>query len=136
MLLNLTDLSSEPLQSQIVRQIRAKILVDELPAGSDLPSIRALARDQHISVITVKRAYESLEREGLIHSRRGKGFFVTDLVRERKRSMANQRFSDNLKPVIDLALAEGLEPGEIVMIVKELLNNENNREKHTGEHDG
>ena len=77
MLLNLTDLSNEPLQSQIVRQIRAKILAGGLPAGIDLPSIRKLAREQHISVITVQRAYESLEREGLIHSRRGKGFFVS-----------------------------------------------------------
>ncbi|MCP4725022.1 MAG: GntR family transcriptional regulator [bacterium] len=136
MLLNLTDLSSESLQSQIVRQIRAKILVDELPAGADLPSIRALSREQHISVITVKRAYESLEREGLIHSRRGKGFFVSDLVEERKRSMANRRFFDNLKPVIDLALAEGLEPGEIIRIVDDILKKENKQNNHTGEHDG
>ena len=76
MILNLSDLSDEPLQGQIVRQVRAKILAGELAADSDLPSIRSLAREQQVSVITVQRAYESLVREGLIHSRRGKGFFV------------------------------------------------------------
>ena len=55
MLLHLTDLSNEPLQGQVVRQIRAKILAGELAAGTDLPSIRKLAREQHISVITVQR---------------------------------------------------------------------------------
>ena len=70
MLLNLTDLSDESLQSQISRQIRAKILSGELAAGEVLPSIRGLARDQHVSVITVQRGYENLERDGLIHSRR------------------------------------------------------------------
>ncbi|MCB0317005.1 MAG: GntR family transcriptional regulator, partial [Calditrichaeota bacterium] len=79
MILNLTDISDEPLQSQISRQVRAKILAGELGAGDNLPSIRGLARDQRVSVITVQRAYEYLEREGLIHSRRGKGFFVSEL---------------------------------------------------------
>ena len=66
MLLNLTDLSDEPLQSQIARQIRAKILAGEVPAGQVLPSIRGLAKEQRVSVITVQRGYEALEREGLI----------------------------------------------------------------------
>ncbi|MFC1564547.1 GntR family transcriptional regulator [candidate division KSB1 bacterium] len=136
MLLNLTDLSSEPLQSQIVRQIRAKVLSNELPAESDLPSIRALARDQHISVITVKRAYESLEREGLIHSRRGKGFFVSDIIDERKKSMANIRLFENLEPVINSALAEGLAPEEIKNIVASILNQRKKSIENTGEYDG
>ena len=55
MLLNLTDLSDEPLQSQISRQIRAKILSGELPAGRVLPSIRGMAKEQRVSVITVQR---------------------------------------------------------------------------------
>jgi GntR family transcriptional regulator len=75
MLLNLTDLSDESLQNQLSRQVRAKILNGELMAGEMLPSIRSLAREQRVSVITIQRGYETLEREGLIHSRRGKGFF-------------------------------------------------------------
>ena len=88
MLLNLSDVSDESLQSQISRQIRAMILAGEVHAGQILPSIRALAREQRISVITVQRGYENLEREGLIHSRRGKGFFVSEIREDRKKAMA------------------------------------------------
>jgi len=114
MLLNLTDLSSEPLQSQIVRQVRAKILSGELQAETDLPSIRALAREQHVSVITVQRAYETLMREGLIHSRRGKGFFVSRLPDREKYKMAKQRLLEALMPLIQVALEEGLTPEDIL----------------------
>jgi GntR family transcriptional regulator len=117
MLLNLTDLSSEPLQGQIVRQIRAKILAGEISAGTDLPSIRKLASDQHISVITVQRAYEMLERESLIHSRRGKGFFVSELSRDGRKGMARERLREVLEPKIKAALAEGLSKEEITKII-------------------
>jgi GntR family transcriptional regulator len=121
MYLNLTDLSAEPLQCQIIRQIRAKILAGELEADSDLPSIRRLAREQHISVITVQRAYESLEREGLIHSRRGKGFFVSKLSGQQKKSLAVERLKENLKSPIREALSEGLGKEEINKIVESLI---------------
>jgi GntR family transcriptional regulator len=113
MLLNLTDLSSESLQRQIIRQIRAAILAGELAAGESLPSIRALASEQHVSVITVQRAYEELEREGLIHSRRGKGFFVSELPDDEKKTMAKQRLSENMAPLISSALSEGLRTKDI-----------------------
>lgn len=121
MYLNLTDLSVESLQSQIIRQVRAKILAGELKADSDLPSIRRLAREQHISVITVQRAYESLEREGLIHSRRGKGFFVSRLSGQKKKSLAVERLKENLTSPIQAALSEGLEKEEILRIVVSLM---------------
>jgi GntR family transcriptional regulator len=120
MLLNLTDLSNEPLQGQIVRQIRAKILAGELAAGSDLPSIRKLASDQHVSVITVQRAYEALEHAGLIHSRRGKGFFVSELSKDGRKGMAKERLRENLEPRIKAALAEGLSEEEINAIIRRI----------------
>ena len=121
MILNLTDVSSESLQSQIVRQVRAKILSGELTAETSLPSIRELARQQKVSVITVQRAYESLMREELIHSRRGKGFFVSALQDKRKLQMAKQRLVENLEPIINAALAEGLTVKEIAGAVEELI---------------
>jgi GntR family transcriptional regulator len=121
MLLNLTDLSSEPLQSQIVRQIRAKILSGDLTAEADLPSIRTLARDHKVSVITVQRAYEALMREGLIHSRRGKGFFVSKIPEKRKENMAKQRLLDQLKPIVQVALAEGLSDDDILQVIEFVL---------------
>ena len=113
MLLTLTDLSDEPLQSQIARQIRAKILAGEVSAGDSLPSIRSLAREQQVSVITVQRAYEYLIRENLIHSRRGKGFFVSEVPRDQKKDMALDRLKEHLQRPVHDALSEGLTVKEI-----------------------
>lgn len=121
MLLNLTDLSNEPLQSQISRQIRAKILSGEMPAGQVLPSIRGLARDQRVSVITVQRGYESLERDGLIHSRRGKGFFVSRLDQDRKKEMARARLIEQLEPIVNEAFSEGMSDQDILAVFKSIL---------------
>jgi GntR family transcriptional regulator len=67
-----------PMYLQITEQIRRRIAVGEWPAGHELPSIRALAADTQVSVITVKRAYSDLEREGVIVTRQGKGTFVAE----------------------------------------------------------
>jgi len=121
LLLNLTDLSNEPLQSQISRQIRAKILSGELVAGTMLPSIRKLAKEQKVSVITVQRGYEVLENEGLIHSRRGKGFFVAPLHDSQKKKFSENKLSETLSPIIKNAVDEGMSKLEIEQVLKELL---------------
>ncbi|MBN2093215.1 GntR family transcriptional regulator [candidate division KSB1 bacterium] len=128
MLLNLTDLSNESLQSQIVRQIRAQIISGELLADTSLPSIRELARTHHVSVITVQRAYETLEYENLIHSRRGKGFFVSELPKDQKKEMALQRLRENLERPLHTALAEGLSANEIHISVDTILSENKNEE--------
>ncbi len=129
MILNLTDLSDESLQSQLVRQVRAKILAGELAADCDLPSIRSLAREQQVSVITVQRAYESLVREGLIHSRRGKGFFVSELDEAMKKRLAIQNLNGKIVPLVSAALAEGLSKQEIERVVAEILREESGDDK-------
>ena len=68
--------SSEPIYEQITRQIKAAIMAGELAEGDPLPSIRALANDLRISVITTKRAYAELEEAGFIDTVQGKGSFV------------------------------------------------------------
>jgi GntR family transcriptional regulator len=122
MLLNLTDISDEPLQSQIIRQIRAEILAGKLEAGTGIPSIRILAKDQKVSVITVQRAYEGLMRDGLIHSRRGKGFFVSELKDKDKKEIAKQKMFETLERPLLAGAAEGLEKKDILLIVEEILN--------------
>lgn len=72
----ISNSSQEPIYEQIVRQIRRQIITGELQSGEALPSIRNLAWQLQISVITTKRAYEELEREGLIVTVGGKGTFV------------------------------------------------------------
>jgi len=120
MILNLTDMSDEPLQGQIERQVRAKILSGEFKADAALPSIRGLAKTHKVSVITVQRAYEALLRENLIHSRRGKGFFVSKINRQNKKDLARQRLYQNLERPVQAALAEGLSMGEIRKVIDEI----------------
>ena len=67
-----------PLYLQVKDQIRHRIAVGELKAGDEIPSIRALAADSRVSVITIKRAYLELEHEGVIQTRQGRGSFVAD----------------------------------------------------------
>jgi GntR family transcriptional regulator len=120
-ILNLSDLSDEPLHAQMSRQIRAKILSEDLGGGEPLPSIRRLAKEQRVSVITVQRAYDDLEREGLVQSRRGKGFWVTPIPEGRKQRMAEERFEDALRQLLEHAAAEGLTEAEMRRILDELL---------------
>jgi len=122
MLLHLSDLSSEPLHAQISRQIRAKILVGDLPEETALPSIRKMAREQKVSVTTVQRAYEDLDKEGLINSKRGKGFFVAGLSNKEKSSMALDRLKDKLGPVITDAIEAGLDERQVAEVVQDFFN--------------
>jgi DNA-binding transcriptional regulator YhcF (GntR family) len=121
LLLHLTELSAEPLHAQISRQIRAQILAAEIGGDDPLPSIRALARDHRVSVITVQRAYEDLEREGLLRSRPGKGFFVAEIAEERKQNMAEQRFEEALVRLVEASGAEGLKDEQIRDVFERVL---------------
>lgn len=121
MILNLSELSDEPLYAQVSRQIRAKILSDNLAGGEVLPSIRSLAREQRISVITVQRAYDDLEREGLVRPQRGRGFWVAPIPEERKHEMAEERFAEALEKLVAHAAAEGLSEAEMRRILDRLL---------------
>ena len=83
---------------QIVNQLKSGIIAGELKAGEALPSIRALASELEVSVITTKRAYEELEKEGLIRSVAGKGFYVceynTDYLKEKQFMMIEERLTE------------------------------------------
>lgn len=83
---------------QIVNQLKNAIVTGELRAGEALPSIRALASDLDVSVITTKRAYEELEKDGLIRSVAGKGFYVceynTDYLKEKQLMMLEKRLGE------------------------------------------
>ena len=70
--------SNLSIYEQIVKAIKGLIVKEEIFPGDMLPSIRALAKDLQISVITTKRAYEELEKEGLIYSVQGKGFYIKE----------------------------------------------------------
>jgi len=83
---------------QIVNQLKNAIVTGELSAGEALPSIRGLASDLQVSVITTKRAYEELEKEGLVRSVAGRGFYVceynTDYLKEKQLMMLEKRLGE------------------------------------------
>ena len=120
-LLHLTELSEETLQNQISQQIRAKILSGYLPENTCLPSIRALARNYHVSVITVQRSYENLMREGLIHSRSTRGYYVSKLTGKKKKEMAEEQVFEALSKPIKAALEEGLTRDDITHIFGKIM---------------
>ena len=94
---------------QIVNQLKNAVVTGELKAGEALPSIRALAADLGVSVITTKRAYEELEKEGLVRSVAGKGFYVceynADYLKEKQLVLLEKRLNE----VIEEAKQAGLE---------------------------
>lgn len=108
---------------QIVNQLKNAIVTRELSAGEALPSIRALAGDLNVSVITTKRAYEDLEKEGLIRSVPGKGFYVceynTDYLMEKQLVMLEKRLAE----VIGDAKQAGLSCEDVKEMVDALYNN-------------
>ncbi len=108
---------------QIVNQLKNAIVTGELSAGEALPSIRALAGDLNVSVITTKRAYEDLEKEGLIRSVPGKGFYVceynTDYLMEKQLVMLEKRLAE----VIGDAKQAGLSAEDMKEMIDALYNN-------------
>lgn len=105
--------TNQPIYDQIYSQIKAQIIAGKLSPGEALPSIRALAKDLKISVITTKRAYDELESAGLIDTVAGKGCFVAeknlDLIREQKL----KELEDHLSAAVELAAQCGVSSGEL-----------------------
>ncbi len=99
MLLHLTELSEEPMHSQISRQLINKIVEGDLEGGDKLLPIRTMARKHRVNVSSVKRAYQELERDGLIKAKEGKGFYVASLTPEQKQAIAMQRMLGSHSPL-------------------------------------
>lgn len=116
--------TNQPIYEQIFEQIKAQILSGALRPGDALPSIRALAKDLKISVITTKRAYDELESAGLIDTVAGKGCFVAeknlDLVREQQRLELEQ----HLRAALELAKSCGITPAELISLLSTLAEEE------------
>jgi len=120
----ISNASPDPIYEQISRQIKAQILSGDLAEGSSLPSIRRLAQDLQISVITTKRAYDELEKEGFLDTVGGKGTFVAvqnkELLREKKMKVVE----DKLAQAVDEARIMGIGFDELIAMLR-LLAKEN-----------
>ncbi|ULL15406.1 GntR family transcriptional regulator [Paenibacillus sp. H1-7] len=117
--------SGEPIYLQIKEQIKIQILSGQLQEGELLPSIRHLAQNLKISVITTKRAYDELEQEGLVTSVTGKGTFVTGTNKESIREMKFRELEDQIKAIIKESRALGLTRQDLSNLVSILYGEEN-----------
>lgn len=99
----ISNAAGQPIYEQICRQIKGAIASGALKSGEPLPSIRALARDLRISVITTKRAYEELERDGFLENVPGKGCFVAPQNRELLREAQLRRVEEKLSQAVEEA---------------------------------
>lgn len=105
--------SGVPIYDQIYSQIKAQIIGDALRQDEALPSIRSLAKDLRISVITTKRAYDELEAEGFIYTLPGKGSFVAPKNTELLREENLRRIEEHMREISALAVQSGLTRQEL-----------------------
>ncbi len=114
----ISNLSQDPIYKQIAHQIKTAVLTGELVEGEALPSIRGLAKELEVSVITTSRAYQELEREGFITSVPGKGHFVagqnSELIREKRLHLLEEKLAE----VMQEAQLMGLSWEELLEIMR------------------
>jgi GntR family transcriptional regulator len=120
----LTNSGELPIYQQIVDQIKASILRGDLSADQPLPSIRVLAKELQISVITTKRAYEELEKDGLIYTLPGKGSFVAEHDDGKLEESKARLVEDKIREAIDAAKMMGLTKSELSKIFKSVVEGE------------
>lgn len=136
MLITLDNSSAVPLYQQIVDQVRGKILAGELQPGEPLPSIRQLAADLLISVITTKRAYQELEAEGLIQTRPGRGTFVGEVTADYRRRAGLQEVEGQLQQAVRTAARVGVGRAEVEELFSKVVDEEFGSGSSGGGRDG
>lgn len=110
--IRISQTDPRPLYLQVKEQLRHRIAIGELKPGEEIPSIRALAADSQVSVITIKRAYLELELEGVIQTRQGRGSFVAD----------NAQLGQSLKELeLDQHLAAAIAAAALLRLTEEQL---------------
>lgn len=120
----ISNSNKKPIYDQIASQIKDMIMIGTLKEGDALPSMRLLAKELRISVITTKRAYEELEREGFIETATGKGSFVAKKNLEFIREEQMRRAEEYLFKSVDVAKSSGITLNELVEILTTLYKEE------------
>lgn len=116
----LSNSSGKPIYEQITEQIKSDIMSGKLEAGQQMPSIRTLAKDLRVSVITTKRAYEDLERDGFVETVPGRGTYVAMQNTEAIREEQLKRMEEKLLEAITIAKSSGITQQQFIEIIYEL----------------
>lgn len=114
----ISNAKNQPIYEQIYEQIKNLIITEELEAGQMLPSIRGLAKDLRISVITTKRAYDELEKDGFINSVAGKGCFVAEKNLELIKEENLKKIEQYLEEAVKLSGTCGLMRDDLIEMIK------------------
>lgn len=117
----ISNTGGKPIYDQIKEQIKNAVLAGELRSGDALPSIRMLAKELRISVITTKRAFEELEREGFIETVPGKGSFVAQRNSELLREEALRQMEEALESAVQIARRSGIASQDVRSALEMLL---------------
>ncbi|MGL4741254.1 MAG: GntR family transcriptional regulator [Sarcina sp.] len=114
----ITNSAGVPIYEQISSQIKTMIMKGKLLEGEALPSMRALAKDLRISVITTKRAYSDLERDGFIESITGKGSFVAKKNLEIIKEEQLRQIEENLEKIVDIAKENDINCNQLIEMLE------------------
>mgnify|MGYP002791898958 CR=1 FL=1 len=109
--------ANKPIYEQITSQIKAMIMSGELKAGDTLPSMRALAKSLHVSVITVQKAYEDLQRDGFIETTVGRGSFISASNREFYIEEQQRQAEEHLEQAALIARAGGISLEKLIELL-------------------
>ena len=119
--IKISNMSSVPIYQQVATQIKSNILNCSLKYNDQLPSIRSLAKELEVGIITVKKSYEVLLQEELIYSKGAVGYFVNDIDLDTVLTIKKEEYFDELKSMIDKAINDGLNINDIKDIFKSIL---------------
>ena len=119
--IKISNMSSVPIYQQVATQIKSNILNGSLKYNDQLPSIRSLAKELEVGIITVKKSYEVLLQEELIYSKGAVGYFVNDIDLATVLTIKKEEYFDELKSIIDEAINDGLNINDIKDIFNSIL---------------
>ena len=124
--IKLSNMSSVPIYQQVATQIKSNILDGSLKYNDQLPSIRSLAKELEVGIITIKKSYEVLLQEELIYSKGAVGYFVNDIDLATILTIKKEEYLDELKSIIDKAVNDGLNIKDIKEIFNRVLEEKSN----------
>jgi len=116
--ITISHTTTQPLFEQIYDQIRDQIRKGSLPPDTPLPSIRTLAKELSVSVITIKRAYDELERDGYVHMVAGKGSFVAQQSEAHLREQELGMLQQHLRQALHLASSCGMSTEAVILLIR------------------
>lgn len=120
----ISNKTSKPIYEQITSQIKALIMSGELQTGDPIPSMRSMAKSLHVSVITVQKAYEDLQRDGFIETTVGRGSFVSAQNKDFFLEEQQKKIEEHLQEAVEIAKASGISAKKIIELVNIFYNEE------------